>query len=179
MTYPLPSVLITRLRETARRLRDTDDYRWTHQGRCNCGHLAQTLTGLTAARIHQMAVQSEGEWLDHAHEYCETSQQPIDQVIKQMLSFGLTVDDLADLEYLRSPEVLPWLPPNQRQPDYRRKEDVIAYFETWADVLEANAALKANPDQVIAVNGRPYAPPRPERIPLALDEHPDAGSSAA
>ena len=24
-----------------------------------------------------MAVQSEGEWLDHAEAYCETSQQPM------------------------------------------------------------------------------------------------------
>ena len=126
-----------------------------------------------------MAVQSEGEWLDHAEAYCETSQKPNDQVIKQMLAFGLSVDDLADLEYLRAPSVVPWLPPNRRNPDYKVKEDVIAYFETWAAVLTAEAALKDNPEQEIVVNGRLYELRRPERVPLALDEHPDAGSNAA
>ena len=179
MKHDLHPQLVNRLIETAKRLRATNDYRWTHQGRCNCGHLAQTLTGLSAARIHQMAVQSEGEWLDHAEDYCATSQQPIDQVIKQMLAFGLSVDDLADLEYLRSPAVIPWLPPKQRQPDYRLKEDVIAYFETWAAVLSAEAALRKNPELTLMVNGRVYKARTPERVPLALDEHPDAGSSAA
>ena len=179
MTTPPTSLLITRLLETAARLRSTNDYRWTHQGRCNCGHLAQTLTGLSAARIHQMAVQSEGEWLDHAEGYCETSQQPIDTVIKQMLAFGLSVEDLADLEYLRAPSVISWMPPHQRQPDYRRKEDVIAYFETWAAVLDAERALRNDPQQTIMVNGRPYTQRKIEVIPLALDEHPDAGANAA
>ncbi len=179
MKHYLHPQLVSRLIETANRLKTTDDYRWTHQGRCNCGHLAQTLTGLSAARIHQMAVQSEGEWLDHAEDYCATSRQPIDKVIKQMLAFGLSVEDLADLEYLRSPAVIPWLPLHQRQPDYRRKEDVIAYFETWAAVLEAETALKDNPNQIIMVNDRVYKPRAPERIPMALDEHPDAGSNAA
>ena len=137
--------LATQLRKTATRLKAADDYRWTHQGRCNCGFLAQTLTGHTAARIHQMAVQAEGEWKDHAAAFCENSGMAIDLVIKEMLSFGLTVDDLADLEYLRAPDVVRWMPSNQKHPDYRRKEDVVAYFETWASVIEARETYGTPP----------------------------------
>lgn len=171
--------LATQLRKTAARLKTADDYRWTHQGRCNCGFLAQTLTGHTAARIHQMAVQAEGEWKDHAAAYCETSGLAIDQVIKEMLSFGLTVEDLGDLEYLRAPDVIRWMPPGQKHPDYRRKEDVVAYFETWAAVIEARETLRRSPREQILINGRPFEELKPERIPLALDENPDSGRSAA
>ena len=171
--------LATQLRKTATRLKAADDYRWTHQGRCNCGFLAQTLTGHTAARIHQMAVQAEGEWKDHAAAFCENSGMAIDLVIKEMLSFGLTVDDLADLEYLRAPDVVRWMPSNQKHPDYRRKEDVVAYFETWASVIEARETLRHTPDAQIVINGRAFVELVPERIPLALDENPDSGRSAA
>ena len=39
--------LIDALRATARRLEDGARYEWGHMGRCNCGHLAQTLTTYT------------------------------------------------------------------------------------------------------------------------------------
>ena len=175
----LGSKLATQLRLTAARLTDTHHYKWTHQGRCNCGFLAQTLTGHSAARIHQLAVQSEGEWVDHAAAYCETSGLPIDEVIREMLSFGLTVDDLADLEHLRSTEVLRWMPSHQKQPDYRRKEDVIAYFETWASVMEAKEELANDPSAIVESNGRVFEPGKRDRIPMALDENPDGGRSAA
>lgn len=174
-----PSTLAENLRVTAARLTSTNAYKWTHQGRCNCGFLAQTLTGHSAARIHQLAVQSEGEWVDHASAYCENSGLPIDQVIQEMLSFGLTVDDLADLEHLRSTEVLRWMPTGQKQPDYRRKEDVIAYFDTWAQVLDAKVTLDHSPAAIVHVNGRVFEPEQRDQIPMALDENPDAGRTAA
>ena len=176
-TYPRN--LIIQLRKTAERLKQTDEYRWTHQGRCNCGHLAQTLTGHSAARLHQMAVRSEGEWADHARGYCETSQQPIDEVIRQMLAFGITVEELADLEHLRSQDVLKWMPAGRRQPDYKNKWDVIAYFETWAQVLAAREFMREHPGQNAFVNGLKYKRPKRDRVPLALDENPAAGTSAA
>lgn len=167
------------LRLTAARLKDAENYRWTHQGRCNCGFLAQTITGHTGAEIHEMALRSEGEWKDHAAAYCENSGYPIDDVIREMLEFGLTVDDLADLEYLRASEVLRWLPSHQKHPDYRVKEDVIAYFETWAAIIEAQHEISSNPSASVFVNGRRYEAPKIERIAMALDENPAAGKKAA
>ena len=175
----LQTKLAAKLRQTAARLSTTNEYKWTHQGRCNCGFLAQTLTGQSAARIHQLAVQSEGEWVDHAAAYCENSGLPIDEVIQEMLSFGLTVDDLGDLEHLRAIEVLRWMPSAQKQPDYRRKEDVIAYFDTWAQVLDAKVSLAQCPDADVRVNGRIFTPEKRNHIPMPIDENPDAGQTAA
>ena len=53
---PIPSLaLVTVLRETADRLESGDAYQWAHFGRCNCGHLVQTVTRLSPAEIHAVA----------------------------------------------------------------------------------------------------------------------------
>ena len=108
------NTLASHLRATAKRLRDGASYRWTHQGRCNCGHLAQTLTGLESRTIHEIAIRSEGEWADHVSEYCDTSGLPVNDLIKQMLSSGLTIEELGDCE---APHILEavgraWAAPN-------------------------------------------------------------------
>ena len=168
--------LAQHLRATAQRLRDGAFYRWTHQGRCNCGHLAQTLTGLQGKEIHEIALRSEGEWTDHINEYCDTSGLPVNDLIRQMLSFGLQIDELADLERLASPRVLKWLPEGKRYLNYRQREDVIIYFETWATVIDAEKALRRNPDQSIMINGRQFTPyEKRTEIPMALDENPASG----
>ena len=172
--------LAIHLRATAARLGDGAMYRWTHQGRCNCGHLAQTLTGMTSANIHQAAVQSEGEWADHAAAYCETSGMPVDDLISAMLAFGITIDELGDLERLCSPTVLRWLPAERSYLDYRRREDVILYFETWAEVIEAEFALRQSPDAVRYINGKRFIlRETPTEIPMGLDENPNGGQYAA
>ena len=168
--------LARHLRVTAARLRDGASYRWTHQGRCNCGHLAQTLTGLSGGEIHQIALRSEGEWVDHVAEYCETSGLPVNDLIRSMLSFGLLIDELADLERLASSKVTRWLPSGRRHLDYRSREDVILYFETWAEVIDAERRWYINPNEVILIHGRPFEmyESRTE-IPMALDENPASG----
>ena len=171
--------LARHLRATAARLRDGASYRWTHQGRCNCGHLAQTLTGLKSGQIHEIATRSEGEWVDHVSDYCDTSGLPVNDLIKQMLSFGLLIDELADLERLASSKVTRWLPNGQRYLNYRRREDVILYFETWAEVIEAEIMVRNHPDQTIYVNGRPFVLyEKRTMIPMALDENPASGHAA-
>jgi hypothetical protein len=168
--------LARHLRMTAVRLRTGASYRWTHQGRCNCGHLAQTLTGLSGPKIHQIALRSEGEWVDHIAEYCETSGLPVNDLIRSMLSFGLLIDELADLERLASSKVTRWLPNGRRYLDYRSREDVILYFETWADVIYAEHRWYINPNEVTLIHGRVFEmyESRTE-IPMALDENPASG----
>ena len=65
-----PSVrLIVALRETAVRLRRQDvTYRWASFAHCNCGHLAQTITGLEPAEIQELAMRREGEWGSQARD---------------------------------------------------------------------------------------------------------------
>jgi hypothetical protein len=43
--------LINALRETADRLEQGAHYEWGHMGRCNCGHLVQTLTWMSDYEI--------------------------------------------------------------------------------------------------------------------------------
>ncbi len=168
------------LRLTANRLESGAAYQWAHQGRCNCGHLAQTITGLSAGDIHTVAIQSEGEWADHTAEYCETSGLPVDNIIRTILKLGIKLDELGDLEKLSAPAVTRWLPEGRPYLDYRSRDDVILYFRTWAMVVEAREAILRDPSEEIRVHGKPFVlRERPENIQLALDENPAAGTHAA
>ena len=126
------------LRETARRLRTGPRYQWSHQGACNCGHLAQTLTQLPAAEIHRRALERSGDWFEHARDYCPSSGYPIDHIIETMLSAGMTRDDIGHLERLDAPAVLAAMAPG-RYLHRGSRADAIRYMETWADLLECGA----------------------------------------
>ncbi|MEM8964472.1 MAG: hypothetical protein AAGD38_23500, partial [Acidobacteriota bacterium] len=105
MARPHPD-LIEALRSTARRLENGAEYRWTHMGSCNCGHLAQTVTKLSRAEIHRMALEKAGDWQRQVIDHCPTSGYPMDHVIAALLDLGLNREDLARLERLSSTEVL-------------------------------------------------------------------------
>lgn len=128
--------LIDALRETAARLRSGADYRWTHQGMCNCGHLAQTVTRRSRAEIHAMALEKQGDWAEHAREYCPGSGYPIDHVIESMLDLGLSTSDIVHLERVSDPRVLKRLGDDSRSLDKRARDDVVRYLEEWARLLE-------------------------------------------
>ncbi len=124
------------LRRTAARLREGTDYQWGHLGMCNCGQLAQTLTGVDRHQIHTAALAKGGEWEDRVREYCPTSGQPIDVIIRTMLDHGLTTGDLADLEDLSDDRILRRVPSGRRYLERNQRADVIEYLETWADLLD-------------------------------------------
>ena len=59
--------LIQALRTTAARLESSAViYRWSSYGQCNCGHLSQTVSGLTGGEIQERAYRHEGDWADRA-----------------------------------------------------------------------------------------------------------------
>jgi hypothetical protein len=59
--------LIEALRETATRLEREDIvYRWSQLAHCNCGHLTQTITGLSPGAIHELAARQRGDWAEQA-----------------------------------------------------------------------------------------------------------------
>jgi hypothetical protein len=135
-TRPTPE-LIDVLRKTAKRLQNTEQrYLWSHQGSCNCGHLAQSLTNLSSAEIHSYAIERHGDWEDHAEDYCSTSGHHIDRIITEMLHIGMTRDDIGYLEKLSSPAVLQRLPLEQRNLQRSCRDHVVLYMNTWADMLE-------------------------------------------
>lgn len=129
--------LITALFVTAGRLEAGTFYKWTHMGACNCGHLAQTLTALSPAELRARALEKAGDWAEQAVEYCPASGLVIDYVLGTMLDVGLSPDDIGALERLGDPAVLRRFPPQERQLDFRRRDDVVRYLRAWAALLEA------------------------------------------
>ena len=126
--------LIGALRRTAERLSGDVSYQWGHMGMCNCGHLAQSITGLASAEIHQWALIREGDWEQQARDYCPASGHLIDVVLAAMFDLGLTRDDVRHLEKLSDPAVIGRI---GRYLRCNSREDVILYMKTWAEMLEA------------------------------------------
>ena len=128
--------LIHALRQTARNLLQGAPYQWGHMGGCNCGNLAQELTKLNKDQIHRYAMQRHGDWNEQAEDYCSTSEMPIDLLINEMLNAGLQLEDLKHLERLDDRSVLTQFPVGERFLKHNVREDVVAYMNAWAELLE-------------------------------------------
>lgn len=132
-----PSIaLIEALRDTADRLEKGAYYQWTHQGSCNCGHLAQTITKLSKEEIHKIALEKEGMWLDHTLDFCPTSGYTIDHIISSMVAIGLSTKEIGSLEKLDDKKVLSYIPVEKRPLKHNKKEDVILYMRSFAQMIE-------------------------------------------
>lgn len=141
--------LIEVLRDTANRLSQGTAYRWTNMGMCNCGQLAQTVTGHSREEINRMALEKAGDWGHQAIDHCPDSGLPMDHVIATMLDLGLTRDDLRHLEQLSDASVLAGLPVGQRDLDKRSRDDVVTYMRLWADRIERRwLAAQGVPDRL-------------------------------
>lgn len=130
------SILISALRGTAERLRSGAVYAWGNHGACNCGNLLQVITPLSRQDILSYAHTGIGEWTELAEEYCGATNAPVDLLISKLQEAGLTTSDIHDIEYLSSKEVLNRLPGGFRWLKKNLREDVILYFETYAEILE-------------------------------------------
>ncbi|TAF63442.1 MAG: hypothetical protein EAZ55_13670 [Cytophagales bacterium] len=130
-------MLIDALRRTAKKLQTGSRYEWGHMGSCNCGNLAQEITQMTEAQIHEHALRTrEGDWSEQTAEYCAISKLPMDVMITKILEIGLTTTDLKNLEQLSDKTVLLRMPAEKRYPKHNQREDVVLYLNTWANVLE-------------------------------------------
>ena len=139
----LPNLqLILALREAANRLRNGSHYAWGNHGACNCGHLVQVVTKLSKEEILGYAQTGIGEWTELAEDYCGITDAPVNMLISKLERVGLTPSDIHNLEYLEDREVLKMLPGGFRWLQRNVREDVIVYFETYADVLEEKLADK-------------------------------------
>ena len=148
------SELISALRRTADRLAGETRYAWGHMGRCNCGHLAQSITGLTGAEIHSSALAREGDWEEQANRYCPTSGLLIDTVLAAIFDLGLTREDVRHLERLSDPQVLRRARCAHLR--FNDRHDAIRYLRAWAELLEEQLA----PNAEIAITSAISAPSR-------------------
>ncbi len=134
--------LINALRETAERLRAGATYAWGNHGACNCGNLLQVITPLTRQEIMSYAQTGIGEWTELAQDYCGVTNAPVELMLSKLKEVGLTPSDIHHLEYLDNKEVLEHLRGGFRWLKRNERQDVISYFEAYAEMLE-NALLSS------------------------------------
>ena len=130
------SELIEALRESASRLRDGVIYAWGNHGACNCGQLVQVVGKLTREEILSYTKTGIGEWTELAEDYCSITDAPVNLLIGKLQEIGLTPSDIHHLEYLNDRKVLNCLPGGFRWLVRNVREDVVVYFETFANMLE-------------------------------------------
>lgn len=128
--------LIQALRETAYRLKNGAPYAWGNHGACNCGNLLQVVAKLSKEEILQYAHTGIGEWTELAEDYCPVTNVPVNLLLYKLQQTGLTPTDIHNLEYLEDKAVLRQLPGGFRWLQRNKREDVIVYFETFANMLE-------------------------------------------
>ncbi|WP_153798568.1 hypothetical protein [Foetidibacter luteolus] len=142
--------LVAALRETARRLKQGAHYAWGNHGACNCGNLLQVITHLSKEEILAYAHTGIGEWTELAVDYCGVTNAPVDMLLSKLQQAGLTPVDIHNLEYLEDREVLNHLPGGFRWLKRNVKEDVILYFETFAQLLEDRLAAQVHlPEELL------------------------------
>ncbi len=128
--------LINALRETARRLHEGARYEWGHMARCNCGHLVQTLTGMSDSEIAQSVDFQLDEWSEYANDYCEGTQHKVEDLFVILQNVGFSPADIIHLENLTDKQVLNRLPDERRHLRRNCREDVTLYLTTMAQMLE-------------------------------------------
>ncbi|CAN5809921.1 hypothetical protein BH11BAC3_BH11BAC3_21530 [soil metagenome] len=138
--------LIAALRETASRLRNGAHYSWGHHGACNCGNLVQVITQLSKEEIIRYAHTGIGEWTELTEEFCPVTNAPLSLVIKSLEKIGLTTSDFHHIEYLDDKAVLNNLPGGFRWLKRNNRNDVIAYFDAFANLLEDELLRTVNID---------------------------------
>ena len=134
MAYPNLK-LVEALRQAALNLRNGADYAWGHHGSCNCGHILQVTTHLNKQEILRHAQSIHGEWSEISEEYCGITDAPAYMLVSKLEKLGLTPTDIHNLEYLEDRKVLEYLPGGFRWLRKNVREDVVLYFESFADLL--------------------------------------------
>lgn len=152
--------LIGALRKAASRLQDGAHYAWGHHGACNCGHLVQVATNLTEGEIIRYAHMGTGEWTELAEDFCSITSAPYILLMAKLEELGLTPTDIHHIEYLNDKEVLQYLSSGFRWLKRNKREDAIAYFEAFANMLEDKLSqqVKINFQDILSMKPAPAEP---------------------
>jgi hypothetical protein len=136
------SELIRALRTTAQHLADGANYEWGHMGRCNCGHLVQTITGMTDYEIVKSIDFQLGEWTEHAQDYCENTGCKVEDLFTTLAQVGFGWSDVIHLENLSDKRVLARLGGERRYLRRNSVSDVVLYMRTLTGLLEEELVAK-------------------------------------
>ncbi len=128
--------LIHALQQTAARLEKGARYEWGHMGRCNCGHLVQTITGMSDYEIVKSIDFQLDEWTEHAQDYCENTGHKTEDLFMTLACIGFGWSDVIHLENLSDKRVLARLSGEQRYLRRNCVEDAMLYMRTLAQMLE-------------------------------------------
>lgn len=133
--------LIEALRETANRLSNGAKYEWGHMGRCNCGHLVQTVTEMSDVEIARSVQFELDEWTEYAQEFCDGSGEHVEDLFLTLQNMGFGYQDVIYLENLSDKRVLSRIGTERGKtaPQFLQRNnvsDVMLYMQTLADVLE-------------------------------------------
>ena len=129
--------LVEALRTSANRIQAGERYEWGHVGRCNCGHLVQSVTGKTSSEIINSFGPALDEWTEHANDYCGTTGLPVQEMFDDLAAIGFYAEDVRNLEYLNDKDVLRHPDLKNRHLERNDRDDVALYMNTLAEVLEA------------------------------------------
>lgn len=152
--------LISALRKAASRLQNGAHYAWGHHGACNCGQLVQVVSQLTEGEIIRYAHTGTGEWTELAEDFCSITNAPYTLLMAKLDGLGLNASDIHHIEYLSDKEVLQHLSGGFRWLKRNKREDAIAYFEAFANMLEEKMAQQLNIDfnKILSMETAPSEP---------------------
>ena len=128
--------LVDALRKSAERIKTGEGYEWGHVGRCNCGHLVQSVTGKTSSEIIKSFGPVLDEWTEHANDYCSSTGMSVQIMLDDLADIGFYSEDVRNLEYLNDRTVLNHPDIKNRHLKHNNHKDVALYMSTMAELLE-------------------------------------------
>ncbi len=117
-----------------------ESYNWSNAEKCNCGILAQHVTGAGQEGVSRMLFEGDvyGSYcgmLDDS-KACPTTGMPLGEIFEKMWSVGLVPDDLRDLEFLDNPIIMQEAGFYKYHLDHNKIIAVVAYMEAWVRILQ-------------------------------------------
>lgn len=142
------------LLEAARRLEAGLLYEFVDAGSCNCGVLAQVLTGLDRQEVCRRAYRRQGPGVGHIGLYsvavgtaaatlgtsmddaCALTGMDEGSILRALGDAGMTPAEVCDLEHMTEDHVLRRMERLKPYDDVPTSQYVAAYMRAWAGVLE-------------------------------------------
>lgn len=96
---------------------DTIHYSWESQSSCNCGIVAQAITGKNkeevqelfndvSSKLHDINKDIQRTWKNGVKYLCPITGEPTSEIFKELFKNGLSREDIVHLEYMDNPAIL-------------------------------------------------------------------------